>query len=47
MRARAAAERSRLTQRGFSREGVIGLQSKEQKFSATLVPLVTRKGHSP
>ena len=24
----------------------VGLQSKEQKFSATLVPLVTRKGHS-
>src|SRR6266849_3670453 len=44
--ARAATERSRLTQRGFPREGVIGLQSKEQKFSATLVPLVTRRGHS-
>src|SRR6266849_443489 len=44
--ARAATERSRLTQRGFPPEGVIGLQSKEQRFSATFVPLVTRKGHS-
>jgi hypothetical protein len=36
-----------VSRRGFPREGVIGLQSKEQKFSATLVSLVTSKGHSP
>jgi len=35
-----------VSRRGFPREGVIDLQSKEQKFSATLVPLVTRKGDS-
>ena len=43
----AAPPRNALvSRRGFSREGVIGLQSKEQTFSATLVHLVTRKSHS-